>query len=164
MTSPRSDSPALGAWDSQAKTPSSAPGADQDPQPHGVFDAQAPLEGGGEGSASAFAGRAAETTAGYATTSAPVGLLAGSLAASTLGLVLAILFEQIAVAAVAWALAALVGLGLATLFVVKDAQRQANPWYLYKKRAVMFHRFSVVLAVVAVVAAAVRIALYVGRL
>ncbi|WP_136314053.1 hypothetical protein [Actinomyces procaprae] len=161
MMRPESSSPALGAWQSQSGTEASPSAAAPPPQSAAAFGTDAPQEG--RASSAAF-GDGGGPAAGYSTTSAPVGLLVGSLAASALSLVLAGLFEQIVVAAVAWVLAALFGMGLATFFVVKDTQRQANPWYLYKKTPALLHRISVVAAVLAVAVAAVRIALYVGRL
>ena len=67
-------------------------------------------------------------------------------------------------AAVVWVLAVLVGLGAATVFVVRNAKRQTSPWYLYSSRPQLLYRLSVLLCFLAIVATSVRIALFVGRM
>lgn len=104
------------------------------------------------------------TSSNVVATRAPLGLLYASLGASALALVLAALFESVGVAVGAWALAALVGLGLTVLYLVRDTRRRANPWYVFSPTQVWYYRASVVLALLAVAASAARIALFVGRI
>ncbi len=97
-------------------------------------------------------------------TTAPVALLYGSIAASVVGIGVALLLPTLVGGAIGWVLAALVGLGLSTFFTVRNAQRQANPWYLYYGWHTVVYRASVVVALVAVVVAAGRLALVLGRM
>ncbi|SPT52943.1 Uncharacterised protein [Actinomyces bovis] len=111
-----------------------------------------------------WGGTTSSSVRAFTTVTAPTGLLYGSLAASIGGLVLAGLFEEISISVLAWALAALVGLGLTAVFLVRNARRQAAPGYLSNSWHNWLYRAAVVVALLAVVAAAARIALYVGRM
>lgn len=93
----------------------------------------------------------------------PVALLYGSLGTSALAIILSAVSASPVLAVASWVLAALVGLGLATIFVVKNAARQANPWYSSRPMATYLYRASVAVAIIAVVGAALRIALFAGR-
>lgn len=95
---------------------------------------------------------------------APIGFLLVSLAASAAALVLAALFEHLRAAIAAWALAGLGGLGLAVVFLVRDARRHSNPLYTTTRLPVWLYRVCVLAALLGVVAASVRIALFVGRM
>ncbi|WP_053585916.1 hypothetical protein [Actinomyces sp. oral taxon 414] len=95
---------------------------------------------------------------------APIGFLLASLAASAAALVLAALFEHPGAAIAAWALAGLGGLGLTVVFLVRDARRHSNPLYLTTRLPVWLYRVCVPAALLGVVAASVRIALFVGRM
>ena len=98
------------------------------------------------------------------TTKAPEGILYVALGVAVLGLALSALFESVVAAAVSWVLAAPVGLGAATVFITRNAKRQTSPWYLFSPRPLILYRASVVVCIVAVVAASIRIALFVGRM
>ena len=87
-------------------------------------------------------------------TKAPEGLLYIALAAAVVSIALSALFESVVV----------VGLGAATVFVVRNAKRQTSPWYLYSSRPQLLYRLSVLLCFLAIVATSVRIALFVGRM
>lgn len=97
-------------------------------------------------------------------TKAPEGLLYIALAAAVVSIALSALFESVVVAGIGWVLAVLVGLGAATVFVVRNAKRQTSPWYLYSSRPQLLYRLSVLLCFLAIVATSVRIALFVGRM
>ena len=97
-------------------------------------------------------------------TKAPEGLLYIALAAAVVSIALSALFESVVVAGIGWLLAVLVGLGAATVFVVRNAKRQTSPWYLYSSRPQLLYRLSVLLCFLAIVATSVRIALFVGRM
>ena len=97
-------------------------------------------------------------------TKAPEGLLYIALAAAVVSIALSALFESVVVAGISWVLAVLVGLGAATVFVVRNAKRQTSPWYLYSSRPQLLYRLSVLLCFLAIVATSVRIALFVGRM
>ena len=97
-------------------------------------------------------------------TKAPEGLLYVALAAAGVSIALSSLFESVVVAGIGWGLAVLVGLGAATVFVVQNAKRQTSPWYLYSSRPQLLYRLSVLLCFLAIAAASVRIALFVGRM
>ena len=96
-------------------------------------------------------------------TKAPEGLLYIALAAAVVSIALSALFESVVVAGIGWVLAVLVGLGAATVFVVRN-KRQTSPWYLYSSRPQLLYRLSVLLCFLAIVATSVRIALFVGRM
>ena len=95
---------------------------------------------------------------------APIGFLFASLAASAAALVLAALFERPGAAIAAWALAGLGGLGLAVVFLVRDARCHLDPLYTTTQLPVWLYRACVLVALLGVVAASVRIALFVGRM
>ena len=95
---------------------------------------------------------------------APIGFLFASLAASAAALVLAALFERPGTAIAAWALAGLGGLGLAVVFLVRDARCHLDPLYTTTQLPVWLYRACVLVALLGVVAASVRIALFVGRM
>ncbi|MGN7212805.1 hypothetical protein [Brachybacterium paraconglomeratum] len=81
-----------------------------------------------------------------------------------LALVLAVIPGGLPTAVIAWVLAGFVGFGAAVLFVQRDARRQAEVFYARDPRTPWIYRLAIVLSFVAVVAAAVRIALIVGRM
>ncbi len=95
---------------------------------------------------------------------APIGFLFASLAASAAALVLAALFERPGTAIAAWALAGLGGLGLAVVFLMRDARCHLDPLYTTTQLPVWLYRACVLVALLGVVAASVRIALFVGRM
>lgn len=95
---------------------------------------------------------------------APIGFLFASLAASAAALVLAALFEHPGAAIAAWALAGLGGLGLAVVFLMRDARCHLDPLYTTTQLPVWLYRACVLVALLGVVAASVRIALFVGRM
>lgn len=95
---------------------------------------------------------------------APIGFLFASLAASAAALVLAALFEGPGTAIAAWALAGLGGLGLAVVFLMRDARCHLDPLYTTTQLPVWLYRACVLVALLGVVAASVRIALFVGRM
>lgn len=115
------------------------------------------------GTTSGFSSQPATIPSQTKGTRPPVVLLYGSLVASVLAIILSAVSASPVLAVVSWVLAALVGLGLATIFVVKNAARQANPWYSYRPMATYLYRASVAVAIIAVVGAALRIALFAGR-
>lgn len=85
--------------------------------------------------------------------------------ASAIGaLVLALVPGGLPVAVIAWALAGFVGFGAAVMFVQRDARRQAEVFYARDPRTPWLYRLAIALSFVAVVSAAVRIALIVGRM
>lgn len=120
--------------------------------------------GPGAGAFSGIGDMAVAPTSSLQGTKAPVGLLYGSLAASVVALALAGLFEHVGIAVLAWALAVLVGLGLTALFLVRDARRKTRALYVSQTWHQWLYRGAVVTALLAVAAAAGRIALYVGRM
>lgn len=120
--------------------------------------------GPGAGAFSGIGDMAVAPTSSLQGTKAPVGLLYGSLAASVVALALAGLFEHVGIAVLAWVLAVLVGLGLTALFLVRDARRKTRALYVSQTWHQWLYRGAVVAALLAVVAAAGRIALYVGRM
>ena len=95
---------------------------------------------------------------------APIGFLFASLVASAAALVLAALFERPGMAIAAWALAGLGGLGLAVVFLMRDARCHLDPLYTTTQLPVWLYRACVLVALLGVVAASVRIALFVGRM
>lgn len=149
--------PPIGPWSDDGPTGrTSATGA------AGPFDSTAPTS-----AVDAFA--PAPSATGAATgerggARAPIGFLFASLAASAAALVLAALFERPGAAIAAWALAGLGGLGLAVVFLVRDARCHLDPLYTTTQLPVWLYRACVLVALLGVVAASVRIALFVGRM
>lgn len=97
-------------------------------------------------------------------TTAPVMWLWLACASAVGGLLLAILTDLISWHLVGWVLAGPLALGLLALFTLKDTARRANPWYVVDQVAPWLYRIAIVAALVGVIACALRIALYVGRL
>lgn len=96
------------------------------------------------------------------TTTAPVGWLGLACAAAVVGLLLALLTDQLAWHVVGWFLAGPAALGLLAVFTLKDTARRANPWYVVHAAGPWLYRGAVVLALAGVIACALRIALYFG--
>lgn len=159
--------PQAGAWDQSPP----APGGSQEPAAPAV-QGSAALSSSSSARPSmpdpdtAGAGRApaGASTAQIHTIKAPVGMLYTATGAAALALILAAVSDRLVVAIASWALAGILGLGAATAFVVRDAVRQTDPWYLHTPRARLLYRATVVLCLLAVIAAAVRIAFIVGRM
>lgn len=97
-------------------------------------------------------------------TSAPVVWLWLASVAAAGGLLLAVLTDHFALHVVGWIFAGPVALSLLALFSLRDTARRANPWYVVNEMAAWLYRLAIVTALVGVVACALRIALYVGRL
>ena len=89
--------------------------------------------------------------------SAPVAYLYASMLAVLVSLVLTALAGSLL-------LSVTLGLGLAMVFVVRDTARQASPWYDHQPLPALLYRVSIVVALVGIVAACARIALFVGRM
>ena len=87
-----------------------------------------------------------------------------SFGAALLAIVLVMIPSGLPVYVTAWMLAAFVGFGSSALFVHQDARRQLETFYVRDPRVPWLHRGAVLLSLVAVVLAAVRIALVVGRM
>lgn len=96
--------------------------------------------------------------------SAPVAYLYASMLAVLVSLVLTALAGSLLLSAAAWLLSVTLGLGLAMVFVVRDTARQASPWYDHQPLPALLYRVSIVVALVGIVAACARIALFVGRM
>lgn len=96
--------------------------------------------------------------------SAPVAYLYASMLAVLVSLVLTALAGSLLLSAAAWLLSVTLGLGLAMVFVVRDTARQASPWYDHQPFPALLYRVSIVVALVGIVAACARIALFVGRM
>jgi len=94
----------------------------------------------------------------------PYAFLWVAFGSAILALVLAALPGGLPTAVIAWVLAGFIGFGAAVLFVQRDARRQAEVFYARDPRAPWLYRLAIVLSFVAVVAAAVRIALIIGRM
>ena len=94
----------------------------------------------------------------------PYAFLWIAFAAAIIALVLSLLPGGLAVAVIAWALAGIVGFGAAVMFIQRDARRQAEVFYARDPRTPRLYRVAIALSFVAVVAAALRIALIVGRM
>jgi hypothetical protein len=118
----------------------------------------------GDASAPAAWGTASAPAARRELVRPPYALLWIALAAALLALVLSVLPGGLPVAVLAWALAALVGFGAAVMFVQRDARRQAEVFYVRDPRSPWLYRLAIALSFLAVVLAAVRIALIVGRM
>lgn len=95
---------------------------------------------------------------------APVLLLWISVGAAVLALILAAVPGGLGLWVPAWVLAALVGFGGALLFTQRDAVAQASPRYLHVPIVRWLYRAAILVALVAVIATAVRIALVFGRM
>ena len=90
--------------------------------------------------------------------------LYASMLAVLVSLVLTALAGSLLLSAAAWLLSVTLGLGLAMVFVVRDTARQASPWYDHQPLPALLYRVSIVVALVGIVAACARIALFVGRM
>lgn len=84
--------------------------------------------------------------------------------AALLALALSVAPGGLLVAVPAWILAGFIGFGASVMFVQRDARRQAEVFYARDPRAPWLYRFAIALSFLAVVAAALRIALIVGRM
>ena len=149
--------PPIGPWSDDGPTGRTSATGTASP-----FDSTAPT-----GAVDAFASAPSATSTAadeHGGAHAPIGFLFASLAASAAALVLAALFERPGVAIAAWALAGLGGLGLAVVFLVRDARCHLNPLYTTTQLPVWLYRACVLVALLGVVAASVRIALFVGRM
>lgn len=87
-----------------------------------------------------------------------------AIASAIVALALAVVSGGLPVAVIAWALAGFIGFGAAVMFVQRDARRQAEVFYAQDPRTPWLYRLAIALSFVAVVAAALRIALIVGRM
>ena len=144
--------PPIGPWSDDGPTGRTSATGTASP-----FDSTAPT-----GAVDAFAPAPSATSTAadeHGGAHAPIGFLFASLAASA-----AALFERPGTAIAAWALAGLGGLGLAVVFLVRDARCHLNPLYTTTQLPVWLYRACVLVALLGVVAASVRIALFVGRM
>ncbi|MCR2052809.1 hypothetical protein NSA19_08125 [Actinomyces bowdenii] len=151
--------PQAGAWDH-------SPPAEPGPQPGAPAEQAAATASSAPGLGAPGSARSAEGAPSVRihTIKAPVGMLYAAMGAAVLAIVLAAASEVLAVAISSWALAGILGMGAATAFVVRDAARQTDPWYLHTPRTRLLYRATVVVCLLAVIAASVRIALIVGRM
>jgi len=158
MSNP-SQQPAAGAWQSLPGTRAPAPGDLPEESTREVPVVPAP---GFTRPSSPLGG----TTASDAITvvSPPVVILYGSLAASLVGIALAALGASLVLGVLSWSLSALVGLGLAVLFLLRDSARQTLPFYARTPATAHLYRASVAVALLGITAAAVRIAFIAGRM
>ena len=158
MSNP-SQQPAAGAWQSLPATRAPAPGDLPEESTREVPVVPAPSF---TRPPSPLGGTTASDT--ITVVSPPVVILYGSLAASLAGIALAALGAGLVLGVLSWSLSALVGLGLAGFFLLKNADRQAQAFYADRPSTTVLYRASIALALLAIAAAAVRIAFIVGRM
>ena len=146
MSNP-SQQPAAGAWQSLPATRAPAPGDLPEESTREVPVVPAPSF---TRPPSPLGGTTASDT--ITVVSPPVVILYGSLAASLAGIALAALGAGLVLGVLSWSLSALVGLGLAVLFLLRDSARQTLPFYTRTPATAHLYR------------AAVRIAFIAGRM
>lgn len=112
---------------------------------------------------SASPSRSAQTIGGPA--GPPVVWLAAAAASGIAAVVLAALVgESIVLAVVAWLLGGPVGIGLVAFFSVNDTRQRAKAFYASRASTRVLYAAALALVLIGVIAAALRIAVYVGRL
>ena len=158
MSNP-SQQPAAGAWQSLPSTRAPAPGDLPEESTREVPVVPAPSF---TRPSSPLGGTTASDT--ITVVSPPVVILYGSLAASLAGIALAALGAGLVLGVLSWSLSALVGLGLAVLFLLRDSARQTLPFYARTPATAHLYRASVAVALLGITAAAVRIAFIAGRM
>lgn len=158
MSNP-SQQPAAGAWQSLPATRAPAPGDLPEESTREVPVVPAPSF---TRPSSPLGGTTASDT--ITVVSPPVVILYGSLAASLAGIALAALGAGLVLGVLSWSLSALVGLGLAVLFLLRDSARQTLPFYARTPATAHLYRASVAVALLGITAAAVRIAFIAGRM
>lgn len=158
MSNP-SQQPAAGAWQSLPSTRAPAPGDLPEESTREVPVVPAPSF---TRPSSPLGGTTASDT--ITVVSPPVVILYGSLAASLAGIALAALGAGLVLGVLSWSLSALVGLGLAVLFLLRDSARQTLPFYTRTPATAHLYRASVAVALLGITAAAVRIAFIAGRM
>lgn len=158
-----SSQPAAGAWAKLSPTEGPAP-APRDPDDEKAQKKPAVKSSAAFAAPSGLPGLTTSSSTTITWVHAPVKILYGSLAASVTGLGLAALATTLVLGALSWSLSALVGLGLAGFFLLKNADRQAQAFYADRPSTTVLYRASIALALLAIAAAAVRIAFIVGRM
>lgn len=106
---------------------------------------------------------ATQTLAGVA--GPPLVWLAAAAASGIAAIVLAALLgESIVVAVVAWLLGGPIGIGFVALFSMNDTRQRARAFYSSPASTRVLYAVALALVLIGVIAAALRIAVYVGRL
>lgn len=143
--------------------------AGDDTAPPAGWEAHPDGWGGADDASTSAAARAGGWSSGalgatQGFTQAPVLLLWVSVGAAVLALILAAIPGGLVLWIAAWVIAALIGFGGALLFTQRDAAAQASPRYLHTPIVRWLYRAAIVVALLAVIATAVRIALVFGRM
>ncbi|MFG1929940.1 hypothetical protein ACGFK1_04705 [Mycobacterium sp. NPDC048908] len=96
--------------------------------------------------------------------SPPTALLAVAAGVAAIGVVLAAVGWGGPIAVIGWALAGPVAIGVMALYLATDTKRRAEPVYLRPEWLTMAYAAVAVLAVAGIVASALSVAFWVGRL
>lgn len=153
---------AVSSWGASGSQRDAANGADRGRPAAPAAPGRAP--GWGAASAPASWGSPGSAAASRELVRPPYVFLWIAIASAIVALALAVVSGGLPVAVIAWALAGFIGFGAAVMFVQRDARRQAEVFYAQDPRTPWLYRLAIALSFVAVVAAALRIALIVGRM